>query len=424
MTATTKREILSRLKAVKRFRPVLCCLMLASLPLLILSCRGSSHSSPRSSLVPPSAPDNINAFDDFLETDIPPADGFDFAVGNKAGKGAYRDSVTGKTYGGWYIATNFAQTYQLGIHTGEDWNGNGGGNTDLGQEVFAVANGRIAFAKQYGEPWGNVVVIDHVFYENNEKKRIRSVYAHLQSIKVQTGQGVGRRQLIGTVGQDPEKLFDAHLHLELRWDETLEPTYWPSTNGKDTTWIKEHYTAPTSFITNHRTLPVPQNESTLVLIDQDRYQMRVYRKQKLLGEYQVGFGQGVGPKRVEGDKKTPVGMYFVIQKHKGKFDGDYAPYYGGYWMKINYPNRFDASRGRAGGLLTLQQEEAIARQWEQRAPTLESTRLGGGIGFHGWIKEWDNAGPRHMSFGCVVMHLYDISKLYEEVDEGAMVVIF
>jgi len=46
---------------------------------------------------------------------------------------------------------------------------------------------------------------------------------------------------------------------------------------------------------------------------------------KLLGDFQVSFGQGVGPKRVEGDKKTPVGMYFVIQKHKGEFAGAYAP---------------------------------------------------------------------------------------------------
>lgn len=68
--------------------------------------------------------------------------------------------------------------------------------------------------------------------------------------------------------------------------------------------------------------------------------------------------------------------------------------------------------------------EVISRQWAVRAPTLENTGLGGGIGFHGWIKEWDNDGPRHMSFGCVVMHLYDISKLYEEIDAGAMVVIF
>ena len=46
------------------------------------------------------------------------------------------------------------------------------------------------------------------------------------------------------------------------------------------------------------------------------------------------------------------------------------------------------------------------------------------IGFHGWNKEWPNDGPRHLSWGCVVMHLKDIGKLYDEVPEGAMVIIF
>ena len=37
-------------------------------------------------------------------------------------------------------------------------------------------------------------------------------------------------------------------------------------------------------------------------------------------------------------------MYFVIDKRRGNFPGDYGAYYGGHWIKINYPNRFDAPR--------------------------------------------------------------------------------
>jgi len=365
----------------------------------------------------------VNALDEYLRAEIPAADGFDFAAGNRDGKGAYRDKTTGKSYNGWYVATHFAEAYNLGIHTGEDWNGIGGGNTDLGQDVFVVASGRVAFAANYGEPWGNIVVVDHLFYENNQKKRIRSVYAHLHEIKVQPGQDLQRRQLIGTIGQDPDKTFNAHLHLELRWDQTLEPTYWPSSNGKSEAWVREHYAEPTSFISSHRALPVPQKESTLVLIDQNSYRMRVYQRQQLLGEYQVSFGHATGPKLIEGDNKTPVGMYFVISKHRGQFDGPDAAYYGGYWIKINYPNRFDAARGRAEGLITPDQETTISNRWVKREPTVETTPLGGGIGLHGWINEWDDAGLRHLSAGCVVMHLYDISKLYDKIEEGAMVVI-
>jgi hypothetical protein len=117
-------------------------------------------------------------------------------------------------------------------------------------------------------------------------------------------------------------------------------------------------------------------------------------------------------------------MYFVVQKRRGEFPGDYGAYYGGHWIKINYPNRYDAARGRAARLITPAQESAIAAAWEKRAPTLATTRLGGGIGFHGWAREWADTGPRHLSWGCVVLHLSDISNFYDQLPEGSMVVIF
>jgi murein DD-endopeptidase MepM/ murein hydrolase activator NlpD len=365
-----------------------------------------------------------NPFDDFLQTDIAPADGFDFPFGDANGQGAYTDQATGKTHQGWYVATRFGEKYSLGLHPGEDWNGRGGGNTDLGQPVFAVAQGRVVFAEQCGQPWGNVIVIEHVFYENNEQRRIRSLYAHLQTMKVKRGATVQRRQQIGAIGQDPDRTFGAHLHLELRWDESLAPTYWPSSHGKDLRWVREHYAEPSSFIAARRRLFVPQQEATLLLVDQASYKMRLYQRGQLRGEYDISLGQGVGPKRVQGDNKTPKGMYFVIGKHRGKFEGAYGAYYGGHWIKVNYPNKYDAARGRADGLITAQQESAIAAAWEQRQATLENTRLGGGIGFHGWAQEWKNEGPRHLSWGCVVMHIYDIRKLFDQIPAGAMVVIF
>jgi lipoprotein-anchoring transpeptidase ErfK/SrfK len=117
-------------------------------------------------------------------------------------------------------------------------------------------------------------------------------------------------------------------------------------------------------------------------------------------------------------------MYFVINKHRGAFDGLYGGYYGGHWMKLNYPNRYDAEWGREQGLLTPQQKTRIAADWQRRAPTLQTTRLGGGIGFHGWIREWSNDGSRHLSWGCVVLHLSDIGALYDQIPTGSMVVIF
>lgn len=397
-------------------------LVLATLSFALMVSCAKTPSSVRSR--DGSAPVPTNAFDAYLQSPSPPADGFDFPFGNGDGGGSYNDKATGKHYDGWYIATHFAENYSLGIHPGEDWNGSGGGNTDLGQDVFAVANGRVVFAENCGRLWGNVIVIEHQFYENHQRKTIRSLYAHLQRINVRAGEVVRRRQQIANVGQDPEKLFDAHLHLELRWDETLVPTYWPTSDHKDVSWVKEHYAEPTSFIKSHRTAFVPQAEPGLVLVDQASYKLRLYQKNTFIKEYDVSFGQAAGVKQIQGDNKTPVGMYFVIQKHKGTFDGPYGAYYGGHWIKVNYPNKFDAARARRQGSISVAQEASIGKSWEARAPTLQNTALGGGIGFHGWIREWKNDGPRHLSWGCVVMHLSDVGKFFEQVPEGTMVVIF
>ena len=362
-------------------------------------------------------------FDEYMDSEVPPADGFDFPVGDPDGKGSYKDP-DGKTHHGWYVATGFGEKFYLGIHPGEDWNGNGGGNTDAGQPVHAVAAGKVIYADNAGNLWGRVIMIQHVFYENHQKKRIRSLYVHLGEIKVKKGDLVKRRQKIGTIGRDPQKLYYAHLHLELRWNEKIPAIYWPSAQNKDKAWIFRNYASPTLFIKSHRKLFVPQNEKTLVLVDQESYKMRLYKNGKLKAKYDVSFGQAEGRKRRRGDLKTPKGMYFITSKKKGKFSGEYGAYYGGHWIKFNYPNRYDAAWGRQNKLINKSAEAAISKEWADRKLTNGKTRLGGGIGFHGWIEEWENKGPRHLSWGCVVLHNREIADFYKLVSAGTMVVVF
>lgn len=404
-----------------RSRPANLCPVLIAAALFLSGCSSRLLSQPPATLAPYTS---VTRLDEYLKTGFPPADGFDFPLGDANGKGGYTDIASGKSYSGWAVSVHFGDNYSYGIHPAEDWGGNGPSASDLGQPVHAIANGKVAFADFCGRLFGNVVMIDHVFYENAEKKTIRSVYVHLKDIQVRPGKLVERRQVIGTVGQDPDKLFAPHLHFELRWDQSLSPTFWPSSNGKDLNWIKQHYTDPSAFINSHRDTPVPEREANLIVVDQQNYKMRHYRSGRLQGEYDVSFGQEKGPKEREGDNRTPVGMYFVIQKHRGEFDGPYGAYYGGHWIKINYPNEFDAARGRAGGHVNASQQASITAAWRKRATTPQNTTLGGGIGFHGWIREWSNDGPRHLSWGCVVMHLSDIRKFYEQIPEGTMVVIF
>ncbi len=270
----------------------------AVLIIVVVCVQACQRPTPSNSNPPHQQQTSPNVFDANLETDVPPADGFDFPVGDANASGPYKDIATGIGYYGWRIATHFAENYELGIHTGEDWNGNGGGNTDLGQDVHAVANGRVTFAQHCGRLWGNVIIIEHHFYENHERRKIISLYAHLNEIKVKEGAVVQRRQVIATIGQDPDKLFAAHLHLELRWDDSLSTTYWPSSNGKNQAWVQEHYAAPSAFINEHRKLFVPQKEAKLIVVDQESYKARFYQAGVLNQEYDVSFGQGKGQKLV------------------------------------------------------------------------------------------------------------------------------
>ncbi len=364
-----------------------------------------------------------DAFLTYLDVSYPVADGFDFPVGDKDARGSYRDLRTGKVHRGWYKATRFGERTVLGIHPGEDWNGRGGRNTDYGQPVYAIGVGVVVSAKMEEAPWGGVVVVEHTYYENHHKRRIRSQYAHLSGIDVAAGQDVARRQQLGRIGRDPDGRYFAHLHFEVRRDPMLAPTYWPETEKRSLAWVRDHYINPTRFIRSHRSLFVPGQEETLVLVEEEGHRARIFKKGKLQRELEVGFGQSPGRKRIQGDLKTPKGMYFVVSKYKGAFTGRYGAYYGGHWIKINYPNRYDADFGVAQGIISKAQQKRIGRRWRKRRLTSQKTKLGGGIGFHGWIGPWSLEDGARLSWGCVVMHNRDIRRVYDDIPVGAMVVL-
>jgi hypothetical protein len=69
-------------------------------------------------------------------------------------------------------------------------------------------------------------------------------------------------------------------------------------------------------------------------------------------------------------------------------------------------------------------EARIASAWHQRRPTLETTLLSRGLGFKGWIREWDNPAERHRYWGSLLMRGPDMHRLFDQLQPGAMVVIF
>lgn len=166
------------------------------------------------------------------EASIPTADGFQCPVGpNGTGEGYY-----------------IARGYRPNGHLGDDWNGVKGGDTDLGDPVYATAVGVVTFAKNYHVGWGNVVIIRHAFYEGMTLKFVDSLYGHLNDFNVREGQEVKRGQLIGHIGNN-FGMYDAHLHFEMR--KNIGIGMYRSSFPRDDT----NYYEPNKFLAAHETCP-------------------------------------------------------------------------------------------------------------------------------------------------------------------------
>ncbi|MBK6687808.1 MAG: L,D-transpeptidase [Deltaproteobacteria bacterium] len=264
----------------------------------------------------------------------------------------------------------------------------------------AIGHGRVRRIEATDD--GFSVAIEHLYYENLEQKRVVSTTQGLEAVAVTEGALVTRGQWLGRAKTK------AQVVLQIL----------PEQDGLPGTARQLQ-----AFLKGRGQLFVPQSEVVLWVVDQERYELRRYHRGALVDRLEIGLGQAKGAKVRQGDLRTPKGMYFVIDKHRGQFSGRYGAYFGGHWIKINYPNPWDAARGQATGLIDAGIAERIGRAWAERRATHEGTPLGGGIGFHGWNGEWSGEGGAHLSWGCVVLHNPDISRVWDEIPIGAMVVI-
>lgn len=116
-----------------------------------------------------------------------------------------------------------ARPYRVQRHLGDDLNGIGGGNSDLGDAVYAAGAGRVVYAGSPGPGWGKMILIAHRLPDGDELGPVvQTMYAHLESIRVQSGQEVQRGQKIGAVGT-AEGAYLAHLHFEIRLGPYINP---------------------------------------------------------------------------------------------------------------------------------------------------------------------------------------------------------
>lgn len=126
---------------------------------------------------------------------------------------------------------------------GERWNGDGGGDTDLGDPVSTIGDGIVIFAEDTKGKWGNMVIIRHAYHnDKGELVLIDSVYAYLLDAFVRAGDEVYLGDKIGAIGKGEKNKGASLLYFAIRKEvdfpiENIPPELY-----------RKYYYVPSKFI--------------------------------------------------------------------------------------------------------------------------------------------------------------------------------
>jgi murein L,D-transpeptidase YafK len=145
------------------------------------------------------------------------------------------------------------------------------------------------------------------------------------------------------------------------------------------------------------------NGKPYIIINKSDYELHVYDDEGWYATYPVVFGsKTLGDKMMEGDRKTPEGVYKIVTKRPHeKWDK---------MMLIDYPTKADYAKfneRKAKGLIP------------------KSAKIGNGIGIHGTWERDDMAVDYFQNWtnGCIALKRSEIDELYDIIPVGTTVTI-
>lgn len=101
-------------------------------------------------------------------------------------------------------------------------------------------------------------------------------------------------------------------------------------------------------------LELPQSSRHAIAVDASRSRLYLFENTptglRLVADYYASVGKLGIDKAVEGDQRTPLGVYFITSRLDPATLKDF---YGAGALPINYPNPLDQSRGKTGGGIWL-----------------------------------------------------------------------
>lgn len=136
----------------------------------------------------------------------------------------------------------FGESRSYGLHSGEDWNGVGGGNTDCGYNLYPIMGGEVVYANEANTGYGNVVIYRIIGPWGERYIR----YCHCREILVRSGL-VRPETVIATLGTSGNSTA-CHLH----WDVIKKPMRNWRTYARDEALLKEYFEEPTAFFNRYR----------------------------------------------------------------------------------------------------------------------------------------------------------------------------
>ncbi len=137
-----------------------------------------------------------------------------------------------------------------------------------------------------------------------------------------------------------------------------------------------------------------EGQSHLIVVDTAKSRLFLYKKVddglQYVADYYVTIGKNGANKQVEGDKRTPLGLYFASTKLNRQLDD----FYGDGAYPLNYPNELDQHQNKNGSGI-----------WLHGTPTNTYSR------------------PPRASDGCVVLSNPDLKALAPILEAGKVPVI-
>jgi murein L,D-transpeptidase YafK len=159
---------------------------------------------------------------------------------------------------------------------------------------------------------------------------------------------------------------------------------------------------PPALVADEDRLPWAANEPWFVVIRKSCRTLDVYRNGERVRSYSAVFGMGGirDPKLYEGDRRTPVGLYSIIEKRR-------HPRWGHFFL-LDYPNERDTRR-----YWVALQEGAVP----------PGAGVGGAVGIHGTDKPNLNRLNVDWTWGCISLANSDVEDLNALIPVGTPVLI-